>query len=102
MAQIADLNAALARVPGPTAAQLGLDGIYVQRGSGGPLPAAAVLSEVCWKGAPAFPDVQAVFDESSGSGTHLVVDLHTQGLKALSRHFGLRHTWGVGPPRSES
>jgi hypothetical protein len=99
MAQIADLNARLVGVPGPTAAQLGLDGARVRQGSADPLPGAAVLTRVCWAGAPAFPDVQAVFGPPSGPGARLLVDLHTQALQALSHHLGLRQTWGLGPRR---
>jgi hypothetical protein len=102
MDQIADLNARLADVPGPTADQLGLEGVRVRRGATGPLPGAVVLTRVCWEGAPAFPDVRAVFAGTSGAGGALVVDLHTQGLRALSDHLGLRQTWGLGPSRSGS
>lgn len=102
MDQIADLNARLAGAPGPTADQLGLGGVRVRRGSTGPLPGAAVLTRVCCEGAPAFPDVRAVFGGASGAGGGWVVDLHTQGLRALSHHLGLRQTWGLGPSRPGS
>jgi len=98
MAQIAELNARLGQVGGPTAAQLGLDGVRPRQRARGPLPGTAVLTRVWWAGAPAFPDVRGVFD-GSGAGGDLVVDLHTPGLRTLSRRLGLRHAWGVGPSR---
>jgi len=100
--QIADLNARLADRPAPTAGQLGLAGVRGRRGSTGPLPGAAVLTRVCWEGAPAFPDVRAVFGGTSGAGGALMVDLHTQGLRALSHQLGLRQTWGLEPSRPGS
>lgn len=101
MAQIADLNARLTQVSGPTAAQLGLEGTQARSGPRGPLPGTAVLTGVGWAGAPAFPDVHAVF-RCPGSSGRSVVDLHTDGLRALSLALGLRQTWGVGPARSQS
>jgi len=102
MAQIADLNVRLTQVAGPTAAQLGLDGAPVRSGSAASLPGAAVLVAVHWAGAPAFPDVHGIFADGQGSPGHLVVDLHTAALRALSHQLGLRQGWGVGGSRPGS
>lgn len=99
MSQIADLNLRLAQVAGPTAAQLGLDGVPVHLETEDTLPGHAVLVEVRWTGAPEFPDIHGVFADQPGAPAHLVVDLHTGALRALSRHLGLRHGWGVGATR---
>jgi len=100
MAQVAELDARLAQVPGLTAALLGLGGARVRPGSAGPLPQAALLTHVTWDGAPAFPDLHGVF--VGPGGERRVVDLHTDALRTLSRLLGLRQTWGLGPARPGS
>ena len=97
MAQVADLNTRLAQTPGPTAAQLGLDSAQVRHGAPGALPGTAVLTAVRLAGAPAFPDLQAVFG-GSGPGTGLVVDrlLDMTRLAGEGRTvMRARHDWTV-------
>lgn len=102
MAQLAELEERLGAGPPPTAADLGLEGAPVHGRPGHRLVAGAVLTQVVWAGAPAFPDVHAVFAEGPGGPGRLVVDLHTPALRALSSRLGLRHVWGVGPSASGS
>ena len=97
MAQLAELDSALADAPPTTAAELGLVDAPVHGRPGRRLPAGALLVRVSWAGDPAFPDVYAVFAETPGGPGGPEVDLHTAALRALSHRLGLRHSWGVGP-----
>jgi hypothetical protein len=58
---------------------------------------AATLDHVYAEGCVQFPYIQGSFvDDWSGGRSQLVVDLHTEALRRLSRLLGLRHAWGSG------
>lgn len=61
------------------------------------LPDTAELDHLAAYGPPDFPYIRGHFRQSGESGTDdplLAVPLHTDALRQLSHHFGLRHTWG--------
>jgi hypothetical protein len=82
-----------------TAERLGLGGVAVSDRSDVTLPGAAVLVHLGSEGPPEFPYIQGYFDASVSTGTRgrpatFAVNLHTQALRELSRHLGLRQRWG--------
>jgi hypothetical protein len=98
MSQIAELNRRLITPPHGlpvTAADLGLDGAQVRGRQHLTLAGSAHLLRVRWDGAPEFPDIHGCFSGSPGAHD-LVVDLHTDALRKLSKHLHARHVWGQG------
>ncbi len=97
MSQIAELNDALADRSHPpvTADQVGLTGVTSVMHHDEHLPGSAVMLRLRWDGPPSYPYIHGEF--SVGPGQLVVVDLHTEALRLLARHLGLRQTWGVAP-----
>jgi hypothetical protein len=97
LAQVRELNAAL-RAPDATSVTVGEIGLTGQRSDGrrgtpsGPLPAGLVLSALTSEGPPDFPYIHGHFGPA---GAERTVTLHTEALRRLSAHFGLRHRWGT-------
>ena len=98
MSQIDELNQLLVSPPDGlpvTAADLGLDGAEARGRQHPTLAGSAQLLRVRWDGAPEFPDIHGCFSGSSSS-SDLVVDLHTDALRKLSKQLHARHAWGQG------
>jgi hypothetical protein len=88
--QLHQLNDEL-KAPGApviTAARLGLAGSTSQ------LPDTAVLRLLRADGPPDFPYVHGHFTVAAG-GDDIVVTMHTQALRTLSRLLDLRQRWGT-------
>ena len=105
MAQINELNDRLATQPKPvvTARDLGLTRARpLHRGAGATLNGSEVLTRLTWDGPPEFPYIHGCFRSVHEPDTPLVADLHTAGLRELSRRLGYRHVWGVGSPDPNS
>jgi len=99
MGQIDALNAKLSERPRPviTADELELAGARtLSRGHRDGLPATAVLVRLCWTGPPECPYIHGHFAAEQSGADSLVVDLHTNALRTLSRELHLRQDWGLG------
>ncbi len=99
MVQIDAINDKLSSRPRPviTADELELTGAeLVTGGAHTGLPATAVLVRLCWDGPPECPYIHGHFALEHSDDDSLLVDLHTNALKVLSRRLNLRQDWGLG------